>query len=224
MAYTDIKYKLKSVGKNVVIGDNVYIRYPHLVEIGDNVIIDEFVYITAGLKLGSYIHISPHVSIIGGVEAKLIMDDFTCLTSGVRIVCTSDNFSGSDLTNSTVPPQYRPNTQRTTVHIKKHCAIGTNSVVMPDVTIGEGTVIGAMSLVTKDLAPYGIYYGNPVKRIRERDEQSLLEMEQRMINDLIKYDQCPLIKPKKILSMDFKCVKNKCVYWDGQCTIKKEGL
>ena len=77
MGYTDIEYKFKKIGKNVQISPQVYIRYPELVEIGDNVIIDEFVYITTALKLGNFIHIAPHVSIIGGRKSKLIMEDFT---------------------------------------------------------------------------------------------------------------------------------------------------
>ena len=50
MGYTDVEYKFKKIGKNVQIGKNVYFRYPEEVEIGDNVIIDEFCYFTTKLK------------------------------------------------------------------------------------------------------------------------------------------------------------------------------
>ena len=52
------KSKLKSFGTNVIIGKTVRIRYPELVEIGDNVIIDDFTYISTSLKLHSNTHIS----------------------------------------------------------------------------------------------------------------------------------------------------------------------
>ena len=48
------KSKLKSCGTNVIIGKTVRIRYPQFVEIGDNVIIDDFTYISTSLKLHSW--------------------------------------------------------------------------------------------------------------------------------------------------------------------------
>ena len=57
---------LKRLGKNVIIGKTVRIRYPELVEIGDNVIIDDFSYISTGLRIESYVHISSGAKIIGG--------------------------------------------------------------------------------------------------------------------------------------------------------------
>lgn len=49
------------------------------------------------------------------------------------------------------------------IHIKKNAKLGTHSVVMPGVTIGEHSVIGAFSFVTKDIPPYSIAYGIPAK-------------------------------------------------------------
>ena len=49
---------LKSCGVNVIIGKTVRIRYPELVEIGDNVIIDDFCYISTSLSISSNVHIS----------------------------------------------------------------------------------------------------------------------------------------------------------------------
>ena len=50
--------RLKSCGQNVVIGKTVRIRYPEIVEIADNVIIDDFTYISTQLKIESYVHIA----------------------------------------------------------------------------------------------------------------------------------------------------------------------
>ena len=55
---------LKKCGTNVIIGKTVRIRYPHLVEIGDNVIIDDFTYISTSLKIHSYVHISSGCKLI----------------------------------------------------------------------------------------------------------------------------------------------------------------
>ena len=51
-------FKLKKLGKNVIIGKTVRIRYPELVEIGNNVIIDDFTYISTSLKIHNNVLIS----------------------------------------------------------------------------------------------------------------------------------------------------------------------
>ncbi len=53
------------------------------------------------------------------------------------------------------------------VVLKKNCKIGTHSVVMPGVTIGENTVVGAMSFVNKDLPANVVAYGVPVKIVKK---------------------------------------------------------
>ena len=65
----------------------------------------------------------------------------------------------------------------------KHVIIGTNSTILPNVTIDEGSSVGAHSLVTKDLESWGVYVGTPVKRIRER-KMDLLELEKKLTDDL----------------------------------------
>ena len=53
------------------------------------------------------------------------------------------------------------------VLLKKNCKIGSHSVIMPEVTIGENTVIGAMSFVNKDIPPDSIAFGIPAKVIKK---------------------------------------------------------
>jgi acetyltransferase-like isoleucine patch superfamily enzyme len=62
------------------------------------------------------------------------------------------------------------------VVLKRHVIIGAHSVIMPGVTIDEGVAVGAQSLVKTSLASWGIYAGNPVRRVRER-LLHLLELE-----------------------------------------------
>jgi len=52
------------------------------------------------------------------------------------------------------------------VVLKKNCRIGSHSVVLPGVTIGENTIVGAMSLVNKDLPPNAVAYGVPAKVVK----------------------------------------------------------
>jgi len=53
------------------------------------------------------------------------------------------------------------------VHIRKGAFIGMNTVIMPGVTIGEGAVVAAGSVVTKDVEPKTVYGGVPAKKIRD---------------------------------------------------------
>ena len=57
--------------------------------------------------------------------------------------------------------------------MEKYAQIGANVLVFPKLTIGEGCVVGACSMVRKNLAPWGLYYGMPVKRVKERNKGML---------------------------------------------------
>lgn len=61
------------------------------------------------------------------------------------------------------------------VRIGKHAHIGMGSIVMPGVTIGDGAIIGAGSLVTKDIPPYALAVGNPAKVIKQYDKKEVNE-------------------------------------------------
>jgi galactoside O-acetyltransferase len=60
--------------------------------------------------------------------------------------------------------------------------IGAGAVVLPKLTIGEGVSVGALSLVNKTLKPWGVYFGMPVKRLRERSREMLV-LEHEYLNE-----------------------------------------
>jgi acetyltransferase-like isoleucine patch superfamily enzyme len=178
--------RLASVGQDVTIWSGAKIIAPEVISMGDSVIIDDFVFIMGGKRtvLGSFIHISSFTSITGGGE--LIMEDFTTLSGGIRLFTGNDDYVGGSLTNSAVPYPYRLPT-RSFVHIKKHAIVGANSVILPDVTIGEGVAIGANSLIKHDCEPWMIYAGSPARIIRPRPKEKILELESQLRRDL--YDR-----------------------------------
>ena len=73
--FFDLK-KLKSCGKNVIIGKTVRIRNPELVEIGNNVIIDDFTYISGHISIGNYVHIAASCSLQAS-KSKIILADLS---------------------------------------------------------------------------------------------------------------------------------------------------
>lgn len=146
------------------------------ISINENSHIDDFVFFNGGINtnIGRNVHISAFSSIIGGGE--LIMEDFSGLSCGCRIITGSDDFSGNSLTNLTIPKEYRDITVGRTV-IGKHAILGSNVIVMPNVTIGEGCVVSAGAIVNKDLEPWSIYVGYNPKKVGTRDKEKILELE-----------------------------------------------
>ncbi|MBU0633352.1 acyltransferase [bacterium] len=142
------------------------------IEFGKNIIIDDFVIIYAKEKMhiGSFVHIASFSSISGGGE--LVMEDFSGLASGCRIVTGSDDFKEWGFGNPTIAEQFR-NLKTGSVKIGKFAIIGTNSVILPNVVIGEGVSVAANSVVTKNLEPWGIYVGN--KKVGSRDKEAVLK-------------------------------------------------
>jgi len=141
------------------------------IRFGDPVLIDDFVLVVARetITLGNYVHLACFSSITGGQEVTL--GDFVALSQGARILTGTDDFTGWGFGNSTLDEAYR-NTTRAPVSIGRFCVIGANAVVLPGVTIGEGATVGANTVVTRDLEPWGVYLGN--RRLRDRDREGVL--------------------------------------------------
>lgn len=167
-----------SVGENVQISDKVSFYGTSRISIGNNVRIDDFCILSAGeegIRLGDYIHIAAFCSLIG--KASIELDDFSGLSSRVSIYSSSDDYSGEYMTNPTIPSKFT-NVIHAAVYIGKHVIIGSGSVILPNVTLEDGVAIGALSLVTKSCEKFGIYAGNPAKRIKSR-KYNLLDLEKK---------------------------------------------
>lgn len=170
--------KLKSCGKNVIIGKTVRIRYPELVEIGDNCIIDDFTYISTALKIEGYVHISSGCKLIGGPKAKVIMEKFSTLSPNVVIAAGSDDYIGG-IATPLVPMEFKGSVIYGDVLIGKHCIIGSNSVILPNVTLYEGASVGALSLVKNDLEEWKLYARIPARILKDRDREAVLIAEKK---------------------------------------------
>lgn len=150
------------------------------IKIGDNVRIDDFSVLSAGIggiEIGSYIHIASHSSLIGA--GKITLDDFSGISSRVSVYSSSDDYSGASMTNPTIPAEFT-HVNHADVVIGRHVIIGSGSVVLPGVTLAEGVAVGALSLVTKSCEAFGIYSGTPARRIKER-KRDLLALEGALI-------------------------------------------
>jgi len=172
----EYKYNdLNSIGTNVFISQNVEIRRPHLVSIGNNIAIDTGFYCTTQLEMGDYIHIGPYVTIIGGVQGLLKMGNFTTIAAGSRLICGSDNHLGDGLIGPTIPDKYRDSTNIMPIIFENFASIGTNVIITPGVVLAEGSVVGANSFVNKNTEPWTIYIGNPAKPVKIRNKEKMIQ-------------------------------------------------
>jgi len=174
---------LKKCGKNVIIGKTVRIRYPELVEIGDNVIIDDFCYISTALKIRSNVHISAGCKIIGGRKAFVSFDSFSTLSPNVVIAAGSDDYL-SGIATPMIPVEYKGNSEVGTVEVNRHCVIGANSTILSNVILNTGSSVGANSLVNSDLSPWMLYAGIPVKIIKKRNVKEILKLEKAYLESI----------------------------------------
>lgn len=164
------KLGLKAYGKNVLISKKCSIYSPEKISIGNNVRIDDFCILSGNIILGSNIHISTFCALYGahGVE----MEDYSGISPRGTIFSAIDDFSGDYLIGP-VHPKNLTNVIGGKVLLKKFVQIGCGSIVFPNVTISEGTVVGALSLVKKSLPEWGVFAGIPCKKIRDRSKKVL---------------------------------------------------
>ena len=122
-----------------------------------------------GCHIGKDVFIGDHVRVDSGHADLIYIDDHAHVTGGCRLLCHQRNlrhyFKGDDAAK--LPYKLGE------IHIGKGVMIGMESLIMPGVTIGDGAIVGAYSLVTKDIPAWTIATGRPatvVKAVREREE------------------------------------------------------
>jgi acetyltransferase-like isoleucine patch superfamily enzyme len=148
--------------------------------LGEDVLIHSTVVIVdcRKLSLGSRIRIDPYVIISnrGGVEFGNNIH--------IGIYTSNEDLSGRTLSHPTVPGGDK--TARTaSISFGRHSAVGAGSLVFPGARFAEGSVLGAMSRVSRPLKPWTNYAGIPARRMRER-HRDILEHERQYLASLKK--------------------------------------
>lgn len=164
---------IKRAGENVRIHPTAILVDLEHIELGSHVRIDAYSIISASggsFATGDYVHISSHCMIAAGHGVSLC--DFSGLSAGVKIFSTSDDYSGESLTNPTIP-KHLLRIKSGKVVLGRHVIVGAGSIILPGCDIGEGCAVGALSIVTRSLSPWGVYAGIPASRIRDRSRRLL---------------------------------------------------
>jgi acetyltransferase-like isoleucine patch superfamily enzyme len=157
-------------GKYVYIAPHVIIRKPRFISIGDHVTIQQYAKIKIHrsnksssnciLRLGNYVHIGIN-NVIVAVN-NIVIEDYVLIGPNVTIVDNSHKYE-----DVAVPIMLQDYTRGGTVLLERECWIGANVIILPNVTIGRHSVIGANSVVNNSIPPFSVAAGAPAKVIRK---------------------------------------------------------
>ena len=144
-------HPLAVVEENVEIGEGTRIwHFAHIrkgAKIGKNCNIGKDVYIDVGVEIGNNVKIQNGVSVYHGVKVE------------------DDVFLGPHMTftNDLYPRAFNEDWEVVPTLVKKGVSIGAHATIVCGVTIGEYAMIGAGAVVTKDVPPFGLVFGNPAR-------------------------------------------------------------
>jgi acetyltransferase-like isoleucine patch superfamily enzyme len=150
------------IAPDVRLGENVKLsKFINLYgcEIGDNTKIGAFVEIQKNAKIGKSCKISSHTFICEGVT----IEDEVFIGHGVTFI--NDIYPRSTAAGGML--QTEANWKVVPTLIKRGASIGSGATILANVTIGEHSIVGAGSMVTKDVAPHEIVAGNPARPLRD---------------------------------------------------------
>jgi len=154
----------KMVGENVVFEHGVLVFNPRTISLGSNIYIGHHTILKGytknemNIKDDTWIGQMCFLHSAGGIDIGRAVGIGPC----VKILTSfhkEAKISRPVLTNEL---------EFQTTVIEDGCDIGIGSVILPGVTVGEGAIVGAGSVVTKDVEPYSIVVGNPAKLLRMR--------------------------------------------------------
>lgn len=170
-----------------IVSPNVRIRHPEHFLVGEDSIVDDFCYFSTRVTIGRCSHVANGCSVGGGGARQFVLGDFSSLSAGVRIWCTSDDFV-NDLV-ALVPSGVADPKEHLIigdVHIGAYTAIGANAVVMPGNSVPEGTTVGALSFVPPrfDFEPWSVYAGVPIRRVASRNRDAVLRQAEQLARGL----------------------------------------
>ena len=181
---------LGRVGKGVIFGRNVVLRYPHKIFLGNNVIIDDNCLIDAKGRDNHGVVIGDNV-FVGRNTILLCTDGDIFIEDNVSIGFNSEVMSANyvKLGKNVLISSYcflnaaTHDFQRTDIAVSQQASIGrkivleenvwlaANVTVLDGITVGKDAIVGAGAVVTKDLPPLSIAVGMPAKVIRSRKSE-----------------------------------------------------
>ena len=157
------------IGNNVTIGD--YTKIMKGSRIGDNVIIMDYVKLMPGTIIGNNCKIDDYVNTSGYCKIGNNVRIKRCTMIGQAVEAEDNVWIGSGVTTTRIKypkPVGNEEMKEEWIVFKKDSIISSRALVLAGTKVGEGAVVGAGAVVTKDCLPHGVYVGNPAKLVRYR--------------------------------------------------------
>ena len=132
--------------------------------IGDNTKIGAFVEVQKNAVVGKSCKISSHSFICEGVT----IGDYSFIGHGVMFI--NDNYPGAVNPDGSLQTEKDWSARFVRTNIGKKVSIGSNATILGNITIGDSAIIGAGSVVTKNVGPRQVWAGNPAKKLRALNE------------------------------------------------------
>ena len=160
--------RMGRMGKGVVFDPDVDIFGPQ------NIYLDDFTYIGKSsqlvanegyIRIGKRCHLYSWIVGHGGVE----IGNYVAAGKSTILSCTDSHQGGYRMSGPMIPDEQR-NPRYGKVTIEDDAFIGQWTVIMPGVTIGEGAIVAANSLVVKDVEPWTVVMGNPARAVQKREK------------------------------------------------------
>lgn len=124
-----------------------------------------------GCKVGKDVFIGDHVRIDSGHADMIFLEDHVHVAGGCRLLCHQRNLSNYCVGDDYAKLGYKI----APIHLKKGCLVGMESFVMPGVTVGEGAIVGAGSLIAHDIPDWTIAVGRPAKVVKKIPDRVEIE-------------------------------------------------
>jgi acetyltransferase-like isoleucine patch superfamily enzyme len=182
------RFLFKKIGKNVNIGRNVTFRNPNRISIGSNVIIDENCMLDAKGDENEGIVISDNCfigrnSILSCKNGNITLKKHVTVGFNCELFSASELLIGSDTLIAAyvycIAGDHEYYTAEKAVvdleaisrgiTIGDNCWLGAKALIFDGVNVGESTIIGAASVVSKDIPPFSIALGSPARVVKQRD-------------------------------------------------------
>ena len=161
--------KFARIGKNSILGKSLTINGERNISIGSYTWVDDYVTVAAAfgeLKIGNRVHVAPFSILSAG--GGLYIEDFVGIASHVHIYSHSEVPKKGKSMAGPMVDEVNKGFKSEPVYLKANCFISAGAIILPGVTVGEGALIGANSVVTKNVEPWSIMIGNPAKKVGRR--------------------------------------------------------
>ena len=121
-----------------------------------------------GCHVGKNTFFGDYVRMDTSYAHMIYIDDYAHVTSDCRLLCHQRDLSNYHVGDNAALCGYKTGE----IHIGKGCMIGMRTMIMPGVSIGDGAIVGANSLVTKSIPPYTIATGMPARVVKAVPEKA----------------------------------------------------